>query len=555
MLNMPMKVVIVGGVAGGASAAARLRRLNEDAKIIMFERGAYISFANCGLPYYVNGVIAKRASLLVQTPKAMQSRFNIDVRTMSEVVRIYPESKEVEVMNYNTGDSYRESYDYLVLAPGASPIIPPIPGIDLSNVFTIRNVPDSDLVKECVDSSNPSSVAVIGAGYIGLEMTEVLASKGVEVHLIEAGTQVMGALDKDMAAMVHQYLKKKGIKLHLGALAVAFEGTGQVSSVRFADGTVIDAQMVILGAGVKPEAKLAVEAGLAIGSTGGIKVDEYLKTSDPFIYAAGDAVQVKEYVTGRDALIPLASPANRQGRTVADNISGRSTKYNGAQGSGIVRVMDMVIAMTGANAKTLKSLGQEYLTTIIHPFSHATYYPGATQMTLKLIFAPVTGKILGAQIIGFGGVDKRIDVLATAIRAGMTCFDLQELELAYAPPFSSAKDPVNMAGYAASNIINGDVDPVDWEQVPELMANGAVLVDVRTSREIESGNIDGAANIPVDELRGRLQELPKDKLILVSCQVGIRSYIASRILRQSGFTVKNITGGYRSYQTFKGATK
>ncbi|MCX5779554.1 MAG: FAD-dependent oxidoreductase [Firmicutes bacterium] len=546
-----MKVVIVGGVAGGASAAARLRRLHEGAQIVMFERGEYISFANCGLPYYVGGIIPKRSSLLVQTPKAMHSRFNIDVRTLSEVVGVFPTTKEVEVKNLRSGETYRENYDYLVLAPGAAPFIPPIPGIDLANVFTIRNVPDSDMIKQYIEAEQPASAVVIGAGFIGIEMTEVLANEGVAVHLVEAGPQVMGGLDRDMAAIVHQYIRKKGIQLHLNSQAVAIEGPEKVAAVRLADGSSIEAQMVILGIGVRPETALAKGAGLALGSTGGILVDEYLRTSDAHIYAAGDAIQVKDFVTGRDTLVPMASPANRQGRTVADNISGRSIKYKGAQGTGIVRIMDLVIAVTGANARVLKGQNIDFQSCLIHPFPHATYYPGGTQMTLKILFAPLSGKVLGAQIVGYEGVDKRMDVLATAIRAGMTVFDLQELELAYAPPFSSAKDPVNMAAYAAGNIINGDVDGIEWGQVPELLAGGAFLLDVRTEREVESGNIQGAANIPLDELRERLAEVPRDKQILVSCQVGLRSYIAARILLQHGFTVKNIAGGFKTYQILR----
>jgi NADPH-dependent 2,4-dienoyl-CoA reductase/sulfur reductase-like enzyme/rhodanese-related sulfurtransferase len=546
-----MKVVIVGGVAGGASAAARLRRLNEEAQIVMFERGEYISFANCGLPYYVGGTIPKRASLLVQTPKAMHSRFNIDVRTMSEVVGILPAAKEVEVKNLSSGETYRENYDYLVLAPGAAPFIPPIPGIGLANVFTLRNVPDSDMVKQYIEAEKPVSAVVIGAGFIGIEMTEVLASQGVTVHLVEAGPQVMAGLDRDMAAIVHQYIREKGIQLHLNSLVTALDGEGRVATVRLADGSAIEAQMVILGVGVKPETTLAKGAGLAIGSTGGILVDEYLRTSDASIYAAGDAIQVRDFVTGRDALVPMASPANRQGRTVADNICGRAIKYNGAQGTGIVKIVDLVIAMTGANSRILKLQNIDYRSCLIHPFPHATYYPGGNQMTLKILFTPISGKVLGAQVVGYDGVDKRIDVLATAIRAGMTVFDLQELELAYAPPFSSAKDPVNMAAYAAGNIISGDVDGIDWQQAPELVANGAFLVDVRTEREVETGNIQGATNIPLDDLRKRINEIPRDRLILVSCQVGLRAYIAARILTQHGFAVKNIAGGFKTYQILR----
>lgn len=546
-----MKVVIVGGVAGGASAAARLRRLDEEAEIIMFERGEYISFANCGLPYYVSGVIPKRNSLLVQTPKAMKSRFNIDVRTMSEVVRVHSTHQEVEVKNLTSGETYRESYDYLVLSPGASPIIPDIPGVNLPNVFTIRNVPDSDMVKQYIDTKQPTTAVVIGAGFIGLEMAEALAERGVEVHVLEASDQVMGPLDRDMAAIVHQYMYQQGIKLHLKSQATAIEGSDQAEAVRLADGTTVAAQMVILGIGVRPETELARQAGLTIGSTGGIQVNEYLQTSDPFIYAAGDAVQKQDFLTGRNTLVPMASPANRQGRIIADNICGRKIKYTGAQGTGIVRIMELVCATTGANSKVLKQQNLPHTSVVIHPAPHATYYPGGSQMTLKLLFAPDTGKVLGAQIVGYEGVDKRIDVIATAIRAGMTVFDLQELELAYAPPFSSAKDPVNMAAYTAGNIITGDVEAVDWLQVPELVKQGAWLLDVRTEREVEKGPIQGVVNIPLDELRSRLDEIPRDRLVAVSCQAGLRSYIATRILRQHYFEVRNISGGYKMYEILR----
>lgn len=546
-----MKVLIVGGVAGGASAAARLRRLDERAQIVMFERGEYISFANCGLPYYVGGTIKKRSALLVQTPKAMHKRFNIDVRIHSEVVRIYPTSKEVEVKDLQNGTTYRESYDYLVLAPGAAPFIPPLPGIELDHIFTVRNVPDSDMIKQYIEAEQPATAVVVGAGFIGLEMAEVLAGQGIGVHVVEAGPQVMGALDREMAAVVHQYIRKKGIHLHLNSQVASFEGSGRVSSVRLADGSTIEAQMVVLGIGVRPETGLAKQAGLALGSTGGILVDEYLQTSEPNIYAAGDAIQVKDIVTGRDALVPMASPANRQGRTVADNICGRAIKYKGAQGTGICRIIDLAIATTGANSRILQNQNIPFQTCLIHPFPHATYYPGAVQMTLKILFAPDSGRLLGAQIVGYEGVDKRIDVLATAIRFGLTVFDLQELELAYAPPFSSAKDPVNMVGYAAGNIIRGDVDKVDWLDVPALVQAGAFLLDVRTETEVETGAIEGATNIPLDDLRQRLNELPQDRDILVSCQVGLRSYVGTRILRQNGFKVKNIAGGYKLYQIVK----
>ncbi|HWP96691.1 MAG TPA: FAD-dependent oxidoreductase [Syntrophomonadaceae bacterium] len=548
---MEKRVLIVGGVAGGASAAARLRRLDENAEIIMFERGEFISFANCGLPYYVGGVIRNRKSLLVQTPQAMNRRFNIDVRTHSEVIRILPLEKEVEIHDVLKTETYRESYDYLVLSPGANPIIPEISGIDLLNVFTVRNVPDSDLIRQYVETQKPATAVIIGGGFIGLEMAEVLHQSGVKITVVDAASQVMGALDPEMAGIVHHYLRDQGIELLFDDSAVHLEGSSQVESVVLRSGRVLPADMVVLGIGVKPEAWLAREAGLAIGTTGGILVDETLRTSDPYIYAVGDAIQVKDFVTGMDALIPLAGPANKQGRLVADSIAGRPIRYLGTQGTAIIKLMDMAVAVTGTNEKQLRKLGMPYLACHTHPAPHATYYPGGSQMSIKLLFTPEEGKVLGAQIVGYEGVDKRIDVLATAIRAGMTVFDLQELELAYAPPFSSAKDPVNMTAYVAANIIQHDIEVVYWDEVPERIAAGAFLIDVRTPKEVESGAVEGAYNIPVDEIRSRLAEIPNDREILAYCQVGLRSYIANRILCQEGFKVKNISGGYKLYQMLK----
>lgn len=546
-----LKVVIVGGVAAGASTAARLRRLDEGAQIIMFERGEDISFANCGLPYYIGGVIEKKKRLLVQTPKAMRDRFNIDVRTMSEVQKIMPEEKEVEVKNLLTGEIYRESYDYLVLCPGASPIMPDIKGVDLPNVFTVRNIPDSDIIKQYVEEKKPAKAVVVGGGFIGLEMAEMLHGLGIEATIVEAAPQVMGALDPEMAAIVHRYLRRQGVKLCLSSKLVGMEGSSQVGRVILENGETLDTDMVIMGIGVRPEVWLAKEAGLAVGSTGGILVDDCMRTSDPFIYAAGDAVEVKDFVTGEKTLVPLAGPANRQGWVVANNIVSRDVKYNGVQGTAIVKIMDMVVAVTGKNEKSLSKLGRDYLTCHIHPNSHATYYPGSTQMTLKLLFSPGEGQILGAQIVGYDGVDKRIDVLATAVRAKMTVYDLQELELAYAPPFSSAKDPVNMAGYVAANILQKAVQVVPWEEVPERVAGGAFLIDVRAPKEVEKGGVEGACNISVDELRARMDEIPKDKEILVFCQGGLRAYIAARILAQNGYDVKNIDGGYKLYRELR----
>lgn len=551
VMHMGKKVLIVGGVAAGASVAARLRRLDEAAEIIMFERGEDISFANCGLPYYVGGVIPKRKNLLVQTPRSMSQRFNIDIRNWSEVQKIYPAEKRIAVKNVLSGDTYTENYDYLVLCPGAAPVIPPIDGINKANVFTVRNIPDSDIIKNYIEEKQVRQALVIGAGFIGMEMAEMLHLRGIEVTLVEAGPQVMVTLDPDMASIVHNYLAWEGIKLILNDRPTAMTGQEYVEQVALASGRIIAADMVIMGIGVKPEAWLAAEAGLAIGATGGILVDDYLQTSDPAIYAAGDAIQVKDIISGQDTLLPLAGPANRQGWIVANNLAGRAIKYSGIQGTGILKFLDMTIAVTGKNEKKLQELGWDYLVCHIHSNSHAIYYPGANQMTIKLLFTPQDGKVLGAQIVGYDGVDKRIDVLATAIRAGMTVFDLQELELAYAPPFSSAKDPVNMVAYTAANIIRNDIEVVYWNEVASRVEAGAYLVDVRSPAETKSGMVEGAHNIPVDEIRSRLDEIPRDKEILLYCQVGLRSYIANRILRQHGFQTKNISGGYKLYEELK----
>lgn len=545
---MAKKVVIVGGVAGGASAATRLRRLDETMEIVLFERGEYISFATCGLPYYVGGVIAKRRSLLVQTPAVMKKRYNLDIRTMNEVRRILPAEKQVEVCDLRDGRTYLESYDYLILSPGAEPAVPDIPGINLPNVFTVRNVSDGDRLKEYIETEEPVSAVVVGGGFIGLEMAEALRLKGVAVTVVEADRQLMGVLDPEMAAIVQKYLQEKGVGVVLRDRLTALEGISRVEKLILESGREIPAEMVVLAIGVKPEVRLAVEAGLAIGVTGGIQVDEYMRTSDPFIYAVGDAVQVKHFVTGQAVLIPLAGPASRQGRLVADNIAASPVKYKGTLGTAIVKIMDLTVAVTGANEKTLKRAGIEHLACYTHPDNHAAYYPGSRQMSIKLLFSPGEGKILGAQVVGYQGVDKCIDVLATAIRAKMNVYDLQDLELAYAPPFSSAKSPVNMLGYVASNILRKEVEAVRWEQVEQLLAGSNVLVDVRTAKELEkNGAVAGALNIPLDELRDRLAEIPEDREVLTYCQAGQRSYIANRILRQKGYKVKNISGGYRSY--------
>jgi len=546
-----MKIIIVGGVAAGASAAARLRRLNENAEIIILERGEYISFANCGLPYYVGGVIEKRNRLLVQTPKSMRSRFNLDVRINSEVLKISPAEKFVEVRDMNREETYIETYDYLVLCPGASPIVPNISGIYKPNVFTVRSLPDSDIIKSYIEIVKPGKAVVIGGGFIGLEMADMLNEAGVEVTLVEASAQVMGALDSEMAAIVHDYLIKQGINLCLEEKVVWLEGERQIELVVLEKGHTIETEMVVLGIGVKPEVSLAQEAGLVIGATGGILVNDYLQTSDPSIYAAGDAIQVKDYITEGETLLPMAGPANRQGWIAANNIAGRSIKYSGVQGTAIVKIMKLAAAVTGKNEKNLQRLGWDYQVCHIVSSSHASYYPGATDMTIKVLFDFLSGQILGGQIVGYEGVDKRIDVLATAIRAKMTVFDLQELELAYAPPFSSAKDPINMVGYAAGNIINKDIETIQWDKALKKVEEGAFLLDLRTPAEVKAGRVKGSTNIPLDEIRDHLAEIPQNHELLVYCRSGLRSYIGCRILSQLGYKVKNIDGGYLLYPNAK----
>lgn len=540
---MSKRVLIIGGVAGGANAAARLRRMDEEAEIIVFERGGHISYVSCGLPYFVGGVITKRNNLFLQTPASMHKRFNVDVRAMSEVIKIDPAKKEVEVKNLKTGEIYRENYDYLILSPGAKPFVPDIPGTKLVNVFTFRNVVDTALVKREIEQERPQSAVVIGGGFIGLEMAENLKKSGADVTLVEMANQVMAPLDPEMAAFIHQELDKNDVKLCLNEKVVAIEGDSKVRRVALASGARIPTDMVIMAIGIRPETTLAEKAGLAIGSTGAILVDETKKTSDPYIFAVGDAVQVNKFVGGSDSHIPLAGPVG------GGYNASISSKYKGTQGTSIVQVFNLVAASTGLNEKTLKKQGIDYIASYTHPFSHVTYYPGATQIAMKLLFTPKEGKVLGAQIVGSKGVDKRIDVLATAIRAGLTVFDLTELELAYAPPFSSAKDPVNFAGYAGANIINGDMEIIHWHQISGLNPEDTVILDVRTPKEFDEGTVPRSINIPVGELRERLGEVPKDKEIIVFCRVGIRAYIASRILKQHGFArVKNLNGGWLTYQ-------
>lgn len=545
---MRRKILIVGGVAGGATAAARLRRLNENDEIIMFERGEYISFANCGLPYYIGGAIEQREKLLVQTVGGMSKRFMIDIRNLSEVTRINREAKTIKVKNLVTGEVYEESYDVLVLSPGASPVKPPIPGIeDAEALFTLRNVPDTDKIKAFTDEKKPKKAAVIGGGFIGLEMAENLAALGIEVAIIEMGNQVMAPLDIEMASILHGHLRDNGVNLILEDGVDSFEQNGK--AIRLKSGRSVETDMIILAIGVRPENKLAVDAGLKIGERGGIIVNEHLQTEDPNIYAIGDAIEVTDYINGKPAQIPLAWPANRQGRLVADHINGLPARYNGTLGTSIAKVFDLAAATTGNNEKTLKRLGIPYEVVHVHPGSHAGYYPGSFPIALKLIFEKETGKIFGAQAVGMDGVDKRIDVIATTIKGGLTIYDLPDLELAYAPPFSSAKDPVNIAGYAAVNIADGFVETVQWHEIDGIVANGGMLIDVREPGERENGFIKGSVNIPLGDLREHADTLPKGDNVYVSCQVGLRGYLAARILSQHGIKVKNLDGGYKTYSS------
>lgn len=548
---MSKKVLIVGGVAGGASTAARLRRMDEKIEIIMFEKGEYISFANCGLPYYIGGTIEERDALLVQTPEAMKERFNIDVRVKNEVLNINREAKTVEVKNLKTDEVYTESYDELVLSPGSTPLKPPIPGIDSPNIFTLWNIPDTDAIKSFVDNSKPGRAVVVGGGFIGIEMVENFHDLGMDVSLVEMQDQVMAPVDYEMAQSIHQHLGQKGVKLHLSNGVKSFEYKKGVTTVTLQSGLRIEADVVMLSIGVRPQSNLAKEAGLTLNQRGGIVVDDHLRTNDPHIFAIGDAIEVVDFVNGHKTMVPLAGPANKQGRIVANNIAGVDETYKGTQGTSIAKVFDLTVASTGLNEKQLKQLGltykEDYHVSIIHSKSHAGYYPGAIPMALKLIFK-TDGKILGAQIVGYDGVDKRIDVIATTLRFGGTIADLTELELAYAPPYSSAKDPVNMAGYTAENILKGKMDVVNWHEIQNIDPAKTTIVDVREPLERDLGYIEGSVNIPVNSLRERLVELDKTKEIIVYCAVGLRGYVAGRILKQHGFkNVKNLSGGYTTY--------
>lgn len=549
------RVLIVGGVAGGASCAARLRRLDEEAEIFLFERGADVSFANCGLPYYLGGVITKRRKLLVATPERFRDWFNVEVRTRSEVTRIDRAARTVDVMNTHSSAVSTKPYDALVLAPGASPIRPPVPGIDLPGVFTLRNLDDMDRIDGWIEQQEGNRAVVVGGGYIGLEMAENLARRGMDVTVLEKLDQIMATMDPEMVAGAEAELIEQGVHLKLGSGVSAFEpGTGAALAAVTEDGSRHPADLVILAVGVKPDVQLARDAALAIGPRGGIEVDSQMRTSDPAIWAVGDAVEVRDWITGESTLIPLAGPANRQGRIAADSICGRDSRYRGTQGTAVVGLFDLVLAATGASEKSLRRAGLAYEKAYIHPLNHAGYYPGAETIDLKLLFDPADGRVLGAQAVGRAGVERRIDVLAMAIQKRATVYDLEEAELCYAPPYGNAKDPVNMAGFVAANSLRGDVAVVHWEDWRRRLAAGTempLVVDVRTPVEWAAGSVPDAVSIPLGELRARLDELPRDREIWVHCNVGQRSYYAARILAQCGFKVANLSGGIKSFETSK----
>lgn len=543
-----MKVLIIGGVAGGASAAARLRRLDENAQIILFERGDYISYANCGLPYYVGGEIREKSALTLQTPESFQARFQVEVRVHNEVLSIDRIQKKVKVRDLQDNREYEESYDKLILSPGARPVIPPIPGIQHPRIMTLRDVPDALSLRNFLERESPKTAVVVGGGYIGTEMAENLTQAGVSCTIVELGEQLLAPLDREMASIVQNYLRGKGIDIRLGEGVASFEELPQGIRVK-TDKSSIDTDMVLLSIGVQPDSHLAADAGLTMGMRGSIAVDDRMRTSDPDIYAVGDAVEIVNFVTGQKGLIPLAGPANKQGRIAADNICGHASTYTGTQGSSVVKLFDLTVASTGLNEKAARAAGISCDSVHLFPASHASYYPGSRLLGLKVTFEKGSGKILGAQLVGEEGADKRCDVLATCIRAGFTAFDLTELELCYAPPYSSAKDPVNMAGYMIENLLTGKVRQFQWDQVPLLPRDGSVtLIDVRTPAEYQRGHIDGFIHLPLDSLRDHLSQLDPQKEVYVHCQTGLRSYIACRILQQHGFSCYNLSGGYHLYQ-------
>lgn len=543
-----MKYVIIGGVAGGATTAARIRRDDENGEIILIEKGEYISYANCGLPYYIGGVIEERSKLFVQTPETFGKRFNIDVRVESEAVKINPGTKEITIRKKD-GNEYVESYDKLLLSPGATPVRPPLPGIDTKGIFTLRNVTDTDRIKNHINRNRVKHAVIIGAGFIGLEMAENLHAAGANISIVEMANQVMTPIDFSMASLVHEHLMQKGVNLYLGQAVASFAPKGEEVEVTFKSGETLMADIVILSIGVRPETKLAKEAGLVIGEMGGIAVNDYLQTSDEHIYAVGDAIEFRHPVTGKNWLNYLAVPANRQGRIAADNmVSGNKVSYEGAIGTSIAKVFDLTVATTGLPAKRLKQAGIEYVSSTTHSGSHAGYYPNALQMAIKITYAPGSGKIYGGQIVGYNGVDKRIDQIALLIKQNKTIYDLMELEHAYAPPYSSAKDPIAIAGYVAGNILSGSMKPVYWREMRDANPAEVSILDVRTADEHALNFIEGSINIPLDDLRNHLHELPKDKPVYTYCAIGLRGYLAARILMQHGFKdVRNLIGGYKTY--------
>ncbi|EOY2591219.1 FAD-dependent oxidoreductase [Enterococcus hirae] len=542
-----MKIVIVGGVAGGMSAATRLRRLKEDAEIVVFEKGPYVSFANCGLPYYLSGEISERENLLVQTPESLAARFQLDVRPNHEVTAVYPDEKKVEVLS--DGKKWQESYDVLLLSPGAKPVRPAISGLaEAKNVYTVRNVPDIDMVMNALEEQ-PKKAVVVGAGFIGLEMAENLKKRGLAVSIVELAPHVLPSLDEEMAVHIQNELIKQGVHVQTKRSVTAFEHGGK--QLRLDDGTTIDSDLTILSVGVQPDSTLAKMAGLETGLRGGIVVNEHYQTSDPYIYAVGDAIVVKQQITGADALISLASPANRQGRQAADNIAGIVRNNRGSLGTSIVRVFDLAAASTGLTERMAQQANLPFSVVHVSGKDHASYYPEATDILLKLIFHPKTGEIYGAQGVGAKGVDKRIDSLATAIKGQLTIFDLPELEFTYAPPFGSAKDPVNMLGYVAMNVAEGLSETIQWHELPEALAQGKILLDVRNEGELQNGAFKDALNIPLNDLRCRLAELDREKEYIVSCHSGLRSYLAERILKQAGFHVQNLDGAFALYHAVR----
>lgn len=544
-----MKIVIVGGVAGGATAAARLRRLDETAEIVVFERSGFVSYANCGLPYYIGGVIEDQEELTLQTPESFYERFRVQMKVRHEVTAIDRSAKTVTVRNLATGEVFQESYDKLLLAPGARPTQPALPGVGLDRLFTLRTVEDTLRIRRFVDTQHPKSVVLAGGGFIGLELAENLRERGLDVTIVQRPKQLMTPFDADMAALIHREVRAHGVRLALGHTVEGFAESEGGVQVLLKDEQPLQADMVILAIGVTPDSRLAAEAGLELGLKGSILVNDRMQTSDPDIYAVGDAVQVNHFVTGQPALIALAGPANKQGRIAADNMAGGDSRYKGSQGSSVLKIFDLTAAATGLNEAAARRAGLDVEAVVLSPMNHAGYYPGGRVMTMKVLFERRTGKLLGAQIVGSDGVDKRIDVLATAIRAGMTAADLTELDLAYAPPYSSAKDPVNMAGYMMENLLTGKVKQFRLDELATLPRDGSVtLLDTRTTSEYSRGHADGFINLPLDELRDRLSELDPAKPVYVMCQSGLRSYLACRILTQHGFTCYNFAGGYRFYE-------